>query len=58
MFSTGLIGLFAGLGVAAYVYNMMYKNTGGNTQSALIVAAIAGGFVWIGLAVGLSMLSS
>lgn len=42
MFSSFTIGLLAGLGFAAWVYNKMRRSTGGNTQSALIVAGIAG----------------
>lgn len=49
--SAGTIGLFAGLGVGAYIYSLMYKNTGGNTQTAGIVAAIAGAFTWVLLTV-------
>lgn len=56
--SNAVIGLFAGLGVAAYIYNLMYKNTGGNTQTALIVAGVAGGFVWVLLLVLLNMFSN
>ena len=56
MFSNGLIGFLAAAGIGTYVYNIMYKNTGGNTQTALIVAGIVGAFVWVGIAVGLGMI--
>lgn len=40
--SNFMVGLLAGLGVAAYVYNIIYKNTGGNTANALVVGGVAG----------------
>lgn len=51
-----VIGLMAGLGTGAYIYNLMYKNTGGNTQNALIVAGIAGVFAMVAMMTLLSVL--
>ncbi|MDZ7744441.1 MAG: hypothetical protein U5K77_01625 [Candidatus Saccharibacteria bacterium] len=42
MLSNAVVGLFAGLGFAAWVYSKTYQKTGSNIQNALIVAAIAG----------------
>lgn len=44
MFSNIIVGLVAGLGVAAWVYNYFMKTTGGRTPDALIGAGIAGFF--------------
>lgn len=52
--SNFMIGLLTGLGVSAYIYNIMYKNTGGNTQNSLIVGASAGLFAMILVMVVLS----
>ena len=42
-----MVAIFAGAGVAAWVYAKIMRSTGGNTQNALIVAGSAGvaGFV-------------
>ena len=40
--SNGLIAFMMGIGVATWVYSKMYSRTGGNSQNASIVAAIAG----------------
>lgn len=42
-----MVSFFAGAGVTAFVYSKIMRSTGGNTQSALIVAGSAGaaGFV-------------
>jgi len=37
-----LIGLLLGAGVATWVYNKLYRSTGGNATNAGVVAAIAG----------------
>lgn len=47
MLSGTLIGLFAGLAAAAWVYSYMQRKTGGNTQNASIAAGLAGGAVFI-----------
>lgn len=44
--SNGLVGLFAGIGAAGWVYAKMSRRTGGNTQTALIVAGVAGIFAF------------
>lgn len=36
------IGLMLGAGVATWVYNKIYRSTGGNSKNAAIVAGIAG----------------
>jgi hypothetical protein len=40
--SNGLVAFMMGIGVATWVYSKMYGRTGGNSQSAGIVAGIAG----------------
>jgi hypothetical protein len=42
MLSNALVGLFAGLGTAGWVYNKVQRRTGGNTQNSLLVAGLAG----------------
>lgn len=42
MFSNLTIGFLFGAGFAAWVYSKVNRSTGGNTQSALIVAGCAG----------------
>ena len=37
-----MVSIFAGLGVAAWVYSKVMRSTGGNTQNSLIVAGFAG----------------
>lgn len=43
-----------GVGVAAWVYNKVMNQTGGNTQNALTIAAVSGG---IALIITLTVLS-
>ena len=40
--SNGLIAFMMGIGVATWVYSKMYSRTGGNSQSAGVVAGVAG----------------
>jgi hypothetical protein len=40
--SNGVIAFLLGAGLSAWVYSQIYRRTGGNTQNAIIVAAIAG----------------
>jgi type IV secretory pathway TrbD component len=40
--SNGLIAFILGISVATWVYNKMYSRTGGNSQSAIVVAIVAG----------------
>ncbi len=42
MFSNFTIGLLFGIGFGGWVYSKMYRRTGGNNQTSLIVAAISG----------------
>lgn len=42
-----ILGILGALGVGAWVYNKIMKSTGGNTQNAVIVAAIAGGATFL-----------
>lgn len=37
-----LVSIFAAIGVAGWVYSKMSRSTGGNVQSASIVAGFAG----------------
>ncbi len=36
-----VVALMFGAGFGAWVYTKIYRNTGGNTQNALVVAAVA-----------------
>lgn len=54
--SNFVVGLLAGLGTAAYIYNIIYKNTGGDTKNALVVGGVAGLFAMIALITLLSIL--
>jgi MFS superfamily sulfate permease-like transporter len=54
MFSNALIGFFAALGFGAWVYSKMQRQTGGNTQSALVVA---GGAALLGFLFVITLLS-
>lgn len=47
--STFLIGLFVALGVGGWTYSQIQRRTGGNTQTSLTMAAIAGviGFIFV-----------
>lgn len=42
-----ILGILGALGVGAWVYSKIMKSTGGNTQNAVIVAAIAGGATFL-----------
>lgn len=53
--SNFVIALFFGLGSGAWVYNKIYRKTGGNTKNSLLVAGIAGA---IGLVVILLILGA
>jgi hypothetical protein len=55
MFSNVTIGIFFGLGVAAWVYSKVQRRTGGNTQSSLIVSGLVGllAFLFIVTVLGL-----
>jgi hypothetical protein len=41
MFSNVTVGLIFAVGFAAWVYSKMHRQTGGNNQTALIVAGAA-----------------
>lgn len=49
-----LIALMLGVGVAAWVYNKVMNQTGGNTQNALTIASVSG---VIALVITLTVLS-
>lgn len=40
--SNGLIAFMMGIGTATWVYSKMYARTGGNSQSAGVVAGVVG----------------
>lgn len=40
--TAGVVALFAAAGVTAWVYSFFYRQTGGNTKSAAIIAGVAG----------------
>lgn len=50
-----MIALLVGLGASAWIYSKMMRKTGGITQSALIVAAIGGVFVFLVLLIAVNM---
>ena len=45
--SNNVIAFLVSVGAAGWVYSKMIRRTGGNTQSALIVAAISGVMLFI-----------
>lgn len=47
MLSGTVIGIFAGLAAAAWIYSYMDRKTGGNTKTAGITAGAAGFAVFI-----------
>lgn len=55
MFSNGMIAFLAGLGGGAWVYAKMQRQTGGNTQNSLVVAAGAGIIIFMIILVVLSI---
>ncbi|MDB5186014.1 MAG: hypothetical protein JWL85_537 [Candidatus Saccharibacteria bacterium] len=57
MFSSVAIGLLMSAGLSAWVYSKMQRQTGGNTQSALTVAAGAGVLAFLFVITFLSMFS-
>lgn len=40
--STFLIGLFVAIGAGGWVYAQIQRRTGGNTQTSLLMAGVAG----------------
>jgi cytochrome bd-type quinol oxidase subunit 1 len=42
-----LIGLFVALGAGAWVYSKIQRRTGGNAQTSLLMAAMAGVIAFI-----------
>lgn len=47
MFSNATIALILAIGVAGWVYSKVNLSTGGNTQSTLIVTAVAAVFTFV-----------
>jgi len=45
--SNFLIAFLFAAGGGTWIYNKMYSRTGGNTQNALIVAALSGGLLFL-----------
>lgn len=56
MFSNFVIGLLAGLGFGAWVYAKVRRTSGGNTQSALVVAGCAAGITLVVIMIALSFI--
>ncbi len=56
MFSNIMIGFFAGVGFAAWVYSKVQRQTGGNTSNSLIVAAGSGFILFLIVVVALHYL--
>lgn len=53
-----LVGLFAGLGVGAWVYNKAMRNTGNNTKNSLTLAGVCGVISFIIVLTLLSLVDS
>jgi len=49
MFSNVMIGFLASIGGATWVYAKMQRQTGGNTQNSLVVAAGAGVLIFLAI---------
>lgn len=47
MFSNLVVGFLMGIGVGGWVYSKAYRRTGGNNQSAVLVAGISGAVAWL-----------
>lgn len=47
MLGSVAVGFLAGIGVAGWVYAQMMRRTGGNNQTALTTAGIAGFFAFV-----------
>lgn len=56
MFSNLTVAFIFGLGFGAWVYGKMQRQTGGNTQSSLLLAGLAGGAGFIVVITLLSVL--
>lgn len=55
MFSNVMIGVIFAVGLGAWVYSKVQRQTGGNTQNSLIMAGVAG---FIGFLVVVTLLST
>ncbi|HYF97011.1 MAG TPA: hypothetical protein VD947_03155 [Patescibacteria group bacterium] len=53
-----LVGLFAGVGVSAWVYNKAMRNTGNNTKNSLTLAGVCGVISFIIVLTLLSLVDS
>jgi len=56
MFSNGLIAFLIAAGLGTWIYTKMLRQTGGNTQSALIGALVSAGIIFLVVITLLSML--
>lgn len=56
MFGEVLTGFLMGAGVAAWVYSKMMRQTGNNTQQAVITCLIAGGATFLVVASLMSLI--
>lgn len=52
-----LIGLFVAAGVAAWAYSKIQRRTGGNAQTSLMMAAIAGVIAFLFIIIIFSFIS-
>ena len=52
-----MVSIFAGVGVAGWVYSKIMRSTGGNAQSSLIVAGAAGLAVAVVMGIIMSKIS-
>jgi hypothetical protein len=53
-----IVGLLAGLGAAAWVYDRTMRRTGGNTSNSIVIAVIAGIFTFVIVLSILSLIDS
>lgn len=50
------IALFFGIGFAAWVYSKIYRSTGGNNRSSLVVAASSGFVLFLFVLIALNLI--
>lgn len=52
-----LIGLFVAIGIGGWAYSQIQRRTGGNTQTSLMMAGIAGAVAFIFIIIVFSLVS-
>jgi len=56
--SNFLIALLVSVGSGTWIYNKMFSRTGGNTKSALTVAGVSGGLLFVAVLIILQIISN